>query len=333
MSDIKIDFVVPWVDGSDPEWQKEFKKYSPDPASCDARFERYRDWDLMRYWFRGVEKNAPWVNKIYFITWGHIPEWLNVNHPKLVIVKHEDYIPKEYLPTFSSHPIELNMQRIKGLSEHFVYFNDDYFLIDEVKPEDFFVNGLPCDMAVEIPVKIDDDVVFNAVNVNNIRVINKNFNKHKTIKVNPSKWLCVKYKSELLKTILLLLWNRFVGMQFHHLPQPFIKSVLYEVWEKSENELKITSESKFRSINDVNQYIFKFWQICSGSFNPTNVMSNGEYFGVKSDNLDVICEHIIEKKKPIIVLNDTVNSNFDVVKKRLDVAFTHVLGEKSSFEL
>ena len=88
-----IDFVIPWVDGSDIEWQKERAKYDIskkiDINNCSARF---RDWDNLQYFFRGVEKYAPWVHKIYFITWGHLPKWLNTDNPKLVIVNHKDYI-------------------------------------------------------------------------------------------------------------------------------------------------------------------------------------------------------------------------------------------------
>ena len=122
-----IDFVVTWVDGNDPIWQAEKAKYSPN-KNADNRNVRFRDWDNMQYWFRAVEKFAPWVNKIHFVTYGHLPKWLNTDNPKLNIVKHSDFIPKEYLPTFSSHSIELNLHRIEGLAERFVYFNDDMFL-------------------------------------------------------------------------------------------------------------------------------------------------------------------------------------------------------------
>ena len=71
-----------------------------------------------------------------------MPKWLNTNHPKLNIVKHSDYIPSQYLPTFNSHTIELNIHRIKGLSEFFVYFNDDMFLTRRAKPTEFFKNNL-----------------------------------------------------------------------------------------------------------------------------------------------------------------------------------------------
>ena len=117
----KIDFVITWVDDSDLEWREEKAKFSGE----DTRESKYRDWGLLKYWFRGVEKFAPWVNRVHFVTYGHIPEWLNTECPKLNIVKHDDFIPKEYLPTFSSHTIELNLHRIPGLMEHFSYFNDD----------------------------------------------------------------------------------------------------------------------------------------------------------------------------------------------------------------
>ncbi|MDE8070900.1 stealth family protein, partial [Erysipelothrix rhusiopathiae] len=133
MEALKIDFVVPWVDGSDKDWIRD--RLQLEGKGVEITDSDYRDWDIFKYWFRAVEMYAPWVNNVYLITYGHLPEFLNVDHPKLKIINHTDYIPKEYLPTFSSHAIELNMHRIEGLSEHFVYFNDDMFLNKPVTPE------------------------------------------------------------------------------------------------------------------------------------------------------------------------------------------------------
>ena len=72
-----IDFIMIWVDGNDPEWQKEKRKYQPGDAADDREI-RYRDWDNLQYWFRAVEKFAPWVNRIHFVTCGHLPKWLNL---------------------------------------------------------------------------------------------------------------------------------------------------------------------------------------------------------------------------------------------------------------
>lgn len=136
---MKIDFVIPWVDGNDPKWKTEKDKYSPTKADESNSANRYRDWGLLPYWFRAVEKYTPWVNKIYFVTWGHIPGFLNTEHEKLKIVNHKDYIPVEYLPTFSSHVIEANLHRIPGISEHFVYFNDDTFILRPMPETSFSV--------------------------------------------------------------------------------------------------------------------------------------------------------------------------------------------------
>ena len=56
-------------------------KYSHNPKGNGVN--RYRDWNNLRYWFRGVEKFAPWVRKIHFVTWGHIPDWLDTTNPKI----------------------------------------------------------------------------------------------------------------------------------------------------------------------------------------------------------------------------------------------------------
>ena len=128
MKNGKIDFVIQWVDDNDPIWQQSFHTYLlQSQCTDDTRHIRYRNWDNLRYWFRGVEKFAPWVNKVHLITNGQIPDWLNLNAPKLHFVKHSDYIPAEYLPTFNSNAIQLSLHRIEGLSEYFVHFDDDFF--------------------------------------------------------------------------------------------------------------------------------------------------------------------------------------------------------------
>lgn len=142
-----IDFVITWVDPEDPEWIAEKALYT-DTNANNTDNVRYRNWDTLRYWFRGVEQYAPWVHKIFFVTYGHLPQWLNTRNPKLNIIKHSDYIPGAYLPTFNSHVIENHMHLIPGLSDRFVYFNDDMFIVRKTHPTDFFKQGKPCDSFV-----------------------------------------------------------------------------------------------------------------------------------------------------------------------------------------
>lgn len=141
-----FDFVLLWVDGADPAWREEKRRAlhrvgHAAAMQMDDREARYREWGLLRYWFRGVERFAPWVRTIHFVTWGHLPPWLNTQHPKLHIVSHADYIPAAYLPTFNSNTIEWNFHRIPGLSERFVLFNDDFFSYECRKANGFLCRG------------------------------------------------------------------------------------------------------------------------------------------------------------------------------------------------
>ena len=227
-----IDAVVTWVDGNDPVWQEERNKYNPNKQQ-DGSANRYRDWDLLKYWFRGIEKFAPWFNKIYFVTWGHLPTWLDISNPKIRIVKHSDYISQEYLPTFSSRTIEMNVHRISGLSEHFVYFNDDMFLIKPVKASHFFKKGLPCDMAVLKPISYDKWTIGLYTKLNELIVIGEHFNKRDCIKKNFTKFFNLKYGKYLIENICNMLYSNFTGFRCTHSPYPFLKKTFDNVWENA----------------------------------------------------------------------------------------------------
>ena len=203
----KIDIVIPWVDGNDIKWQNEKNKYKQKKDEKLNNSSRFRDWDNLQYIFRGIEKFMPWGNNIFFITWGHLPKWLNVDNPKLKIINHKDYIPNKYLPTFNSHTIELNLYRIKDLSEKFIYFNDDTFVIDYMSESAFFKNGLPCDCGILnpiIPVGYDN---FSNVSVNNLTIINEEFNKRTSIKKSIFNWYNIKYGSNLIRNFSLIPWG------------------------------------------------------------------------------------------------------------------------------
>ena len=130
-----IDFVVTWVNMDDPEWQNEFAKYSGNSNNTKNGVSkaRFRDYGFLKYWFRGIEKFAPWVRKIHFVTSGQKPEWLDENNPKIHLVNHKDFIPAEFLPTYNSVVIERYMYRIPALADHFVYFNDDFYIINHIR--------------------------------------------------------------------------------------------------------------------------------------------------------------------------------------------------------
>ncbi len=325
-----IDFVQLWVDGNDKDWCLEKSKYVPG-YDADVSAARYRDWDNLQYWFRGVEKYAPWVRKIHFITCGHYPKWLNLSHPKLNFVKHSDYMPSDCLPTFNSSAIELGIHRIKALSDKFVYFNDDMFIINRVKEADFFKNNLPCDLA--ILNTIPPVVPFSYNDFNNIYVINKYFKKRKAIKNNLFKWYNITYGREVFNNILLLPWENLTGFVRQHLPLSYLKKTFQEVWELEEELLRKTLKSRFRSKEDVTIWLFRYWRLMKGEFYPAPKIGERFSFSDNEKKNALIYNAIKKQKYRVICVNDEDNIDFEAEKRKLKEAFEHILPEKSSFEV
>lgn len=332
----KIDFVITWVDGSDKNWQKEKQHYlykEQRIKSVDSDNVRYRDWGTLKYLFRGIEKYAPWVNHVYLLTNGQVPDWINTNNKKLSIVFHKDFIPAEYLPTFSSHPIELNMYRIESLQDQFVLFNDDMFIIDEVKPTDFFKNGLPCDSAVLSPIISGSDSDFSHILINNIQLINKHFNKKEVIKKEFRKFFNPKYGFQLLRTVDMMPWKYFVGFYNHHLPYSFLKKTFKEIWELEAEKLNDTCMHRFRNnFYDVSPWLMRYWQLVSGNFYPRST-SFGQKFNYSANNKHIY-DTIVNKKFKVICLNDDDAEKFDFDTEKINTinAFETNLNKKSSFE-
>lgn len=330
--DEKIDFVITWVDGNDPVWRKDFEYYSKiDGKEVDKSPVRFRDWDNLQYWFRGVEKFAPWVNKIYFVTYGHLPKWLNVNHPKLQIVKHEDFIPEEYLPTFSSYVIEFYFHRIKGLSEKFVYFNDDMFLINHVRTDRFFRDGLPCDTGGLSYIKSKGMFgcsVFRAVDL-----IKDHFKKKELVSQNRSKWFSFKYPRLSLHNLLMYRQPVFTGFIYNHFPQGYLKSIYDEVWASCREDLEWMSTHRFRSWGDIATWLIRYWQLASGSFTPYNIYRDSIFCEIRDSSIDKIIRCIRNQDKSMICMNDvSADIDFQVMKQKIQDAFEHILPEKSLFE-
>ncbi|XP_043963706.1 N-acetylglucosamine-1-phosphotransferase subunits alpha/beta [Gambusia affinis] len=105
----------------------------------DVSASRFEDNEELRYSLRSVEKHAPWVRHIFIVTNGQIPSWLNLDNPRVTVVTHQDiFLNRSHLPTFSSPAIETHIHRIPGLSQKFIYLNDDVMFGKDVWPDDFY---------------------------------------------------------------------------------------------------------------------------------------------------------------------------------------------------
>lgn len=335
--DYPIDFVVTWVDGNDPKWMNEKAKYQPPKTNNkdDNSSARYRDWDNLCYWFRAIEKNAPWVRYIFFITYGHLPEWLDTSNPKLKIIKHEDYIPKEYLPTYNSRVLELNLWRIQELSEHFVYFNDDIFLVNSVFKSDYFADGFPAIYAVTKPNKPKLEMTsWDFARYNNCRACNSCFSIKKKIEQHPEKWFSYKYGKNIKYNIRSYEDGYISGLVFPHITFSFRKSRMEECFCKLQKHFELTFSHKFRSNEDLNLQVFDMWEMMHNTFEPTG--NSGALINSSQFSYDMINSMLNDPSLKCVCINDgdgIKDEEFEYVKTMVNQLLQEKYSEKSSFEL
>ena len=271
-----IDIVLPWVDGNDVAWRAQMRQFVPEANDMNTE-SRFKNWDNLHYLLRGIENCMPWVRTVHFVTCGHTPEWLRTTGNNIKVVRHEDFIPRHFLPVFSCNPIEMFLHKIPGLSSQFIYFNDDFFPLKKCCPSDFFVDNKPVDFA--IMDTIHDGTISHIV-MNDVDVINRNFNRH--IKTNYAKrkiirdhwrlWFSWRLgASNIFQNLILLKWKGHTGFVINHHPQPYLTETFEEVWSKESSALLATAAEKFRSHLDLNQYVFRYWQLVKGQFVVPNM--------------------------------------------------------------
>ena len=226
-----IDAVFTWVDGSDPEWQRRMRRRLQSAGrpshAASANAARFRSLDELKYSLRALEMYAPWIHRVHLVTDRQTPAWLRQDPRRLVVVDHQEiFEDPEALPTFNSHAIESQLHRIPGLSERYIYFNDDVFLGRYSPPSLFFDvvgGGLRVFLAEETvppgPVSSEDPPVVAAAKRN--------------------------------RDLLLRLTGRRLEHKLKHVPHPQLRSLACEIEGLASAEIHATARSPFRSPNDV----------------------------------------------------------------------------------
>lgn len=336
-----IDFVVTWVDGDDPIWRAQKEQYEREIGIVrehkDNGEARYRDWDLFVYWFRAVEKYAPWVRHVYLVTCGQIPEWLNLKAPKLKLVDHRDFIPQSYLPTFNCNVIELNLHRIEGLSEHFVYFNDDVFLMRPCQPEDFFQAGQPNHCAVAYPLRNEDNCAFYHGQFTVLGAINNVFGGRfgEIAAEHPEKWFSYEYGENVFYNKHAVHMESLPGMFAPHLAVPTRRSTFKEVWDTYPALLHETSAHRFRRPEDAILQLLPIWDMMKADFNPVSMEHAGKLFSNPVRDIDDLMNTIGSEKCLSICINDSEyvsHEEYLSIKMQLSEKMEAVFHKKSSFE-
>jgi hypothetical protein len=227
-----VDVVYTWVDGDDPAWRERKSRALRDNAWVarvsrhTANPSRFTSRDELRYSLRALHCFAPWVNRIFLVTDDQLPGWLDTDHPGITVVGHRDVFGTTgRLPTFNSHAIESRLHRIPGLSEHFLYLNDDVFLGRPVVPELFFTPGglarfFPSTALVDSAPPRRGDAPVNAAGKNNRRLIQASF-------------------------------GRVLIRKMMHTPHPARRSVIAEVEDRFPTEIAATAGHQFRHPDDI----------------------------------------------------------------------------------
>ena len=132
-----MDVVITYVNGLDPLWLADY-------ASCvggDILSKRFRDWGTLKYVMRGIERHMPFIDNVILVVAreSQIPSWVNRENVRVVL--HSEFIPQKFLPTFNGNTIETYLHNIPGLSEQYIYFNDDLFPVRDMTEESFFKDG------------------------------------------------------------------------------------------------------------------------------------------------------------------------------------------------
>ena len=288
----KIDLVIPFVNGNDPIWRESFNKhiqeYNPHHYDCSMSV-RYDGEDILKYFFRSIDINAPWINQIHLLLSGssQIPEWLDVN--TVHIVYHEDFIPKEFLPTFNSSAIECFIQNIPGLSEKFIYANDDFILNEANEPDDYFSeDGRPRNNVVTS--KYRNGAVLGASYMSTFINAAK-LASHNT-DINLIGFSCVQTPTHDLKSC--------------------VKSRFLKIYEDHEEILR-NSISMFRSEKNINIYFFILYDILRNKYDKRE--TGYKYCSVKSEHIDEIEMALSDKDIKSLCLNDANDTTVEDKKE------------------
>lgn len=274
-----IDYVVPMVFDNDSAWRDDYltlhRVYNPNAYYTLL----YRSWGLEHLHILLVRKYMPWIRKIHVLLAreSQRQEWMTED--LVHVVYHKDFIPQEYLPTFNACTIEMFLHKIPNLSEQFIYSNDDMIITNPLSKEDFFKNGVPCQLYYEQPYS-ENPNVFEAFCMKGLNMIAADFGKHYS-----DTWL---YGGHSLSALL--------------------KSTCEKVWDNHQHEI-LDSISPERKEKNLNQYIYSYYQHLSGNYikhTPQRMLLSS------SIPLERILMFLQKKDIQVACINDnSKNNDFD----------------------
>lgn len=291
-----MDAVITYVNGADPLWHADYKAFAGEPMLA----KRFRDWGTLRYLFRGIESNMPFVDRVFLVVSreSQVPDW--VNRETVTVVLHKDFIPEDRLPTFNASMIEMFLHRIPGLGERFLYLNDDIFPLRPVVADDLYKDGRP---AKKMSLHLFAPNAFKRLCRCSDRAARKASGKR------PSPFF----------------------LRPQHSITPMLKSVCEEVFQKLEPQI-MESLSPVRRDGNFNQYLFSDYLYYTGRAVSRRISHKHCSLAVYSAK--EIAGFILEPKTDFVCINDVEMPQMRFVESRevLMNAFALAFPNRSRYE-
>ena len=243
-----------WVDGSDPRWLVKHnacigKTEERSTVNCKGR---YADNDELKYSLRSVEMYAPWVRKIFIVTDEQVPSWLDTSNPRIRVVDHKEIMPEVCLPCFNATVIEHFLWNIPGLSEHFLFANDDMLINRSLSPSFFFADdGLPV-------IRLNHSGLRNFYLAFKKKFLGIKFKNYVQIVYNAAKLVETKY-------------GVFYGCKTHHNIDAYLKSDYQRIEEMFKEEIEPTLGNHVRSENDIQRSLYAYVAMAEKRCHPVYV--------------------------------------------------------------
>ncbi|MBR5661712.1 MAG: hypothetical protein IKW99_09190 [Bacteroidales bacterium] len=291
-----MDAVITFVNGLDPVWQAEYSS----TVGGEMLSKRFRDWGTLKYLLRGIERHIPSIENVFLVVSGEtqVPDW--VNRSAVRIVLHKDIIPEQFLPTFNSTTIEMFLHKIPGLSEEFLYFNDDMFPVKDCSHSDFFRDG---------KAVIGFAKHLFAAGKYKKRVRNSDRQARKALGIRPGLF--------------------FVRPQ--HTCSPMLRSESETIYAFSE-DIIFNVVSRLRTTRNFNQYLFLDYLYFQGKTVPGKI--SNKHLSPAVHSPETIVSNILDPKYKLLCINDVSMTDEDFERYRSAVldAFGKHFPEASRFE-
>lgn len=310
-----IDIVYTWVDGEDPEWlaRKQQTLHGVDTGTVNETAisdSRFTSRDELMYSLRSLEMYAGWFNHVYLVTDRQVPSWLDVDHPRLTVVDHREiFTDPDVLPVFNSHAIESQLHHIPGLSERYLYMNDDVFFCRPTTPELFFTgNGMSKFFPSKAVLDVDepsarDMPVLSAAKNNRSFVVEHH--------------------------------GRTVTNKFKHTPHPQLRSVLEELETADPEMFAQVAASRVRHPDDysITSALYHFHAFALGKAIEGRIRY--AYMDIARDDAELYLLRLSRRRDfDVLCLNDT--NTAPEQQEKLDALLGEFLSERfpvpSSFE-